>query len=53
MEKIEEFCKSQKINFNPLENYYMISTKQISIMLSKELGKERVLEIIKNVWRCL
>jgi hypothetical protein len=53
MEKIEEFCKSQKINFKPLEDYYMISTKQISIMLSKELGEKRILEIIKNVWGCL
>jgi hypothetical protein len=53
MEKIEEFCKSHKIRFNPLGDFYMISTNRISIILGKELGEERILQIIKNVWRCL
>lgn len=53
MEKIEEFCKKEKISIIEQAEDYIFSTKHISIMLDKELGEERILEIIKNIWRCL
>ncbi len=53
MEKIEEFCKKEKISVIEQAEDYIFSTNYISIMLDKELGEERILEIIKNIWRCL
>ena len=53
METIEEFCKKEKISFIEQAEDYVFSTKQISIMLDKRLGDKRILEIMKNIWRCL